>query len=525
MQIDLAYFNTLLAQWFDYLYHHHLYALILAVLITAMSIWVILKIFYRFKLKKLGNRLGLEIAAKEKECAQLNEFLETAKKQLEQAEVDLGVKNNQIEQLENTKHVLLEQVDQLNRVKALIIQSSQTLQTNFSFNEFVAMNHDDNVDNLWQKYSSITNELNQRLKSYERQNIELQQLNQQSVAKLAEQEITIVNLEESVKNHTSNLDKLKQEFEIQKLTLEERLKAVESSQRVKETIQENRFVQEPLKAIEEPTEPLATEVQPLEQFGEALVDQVQAIEESVQTIVSEKIMPVIESSLTEAEEIIESVTSKKKQGFQLLNTLKKTLHIGEKSVVNEDLPIAAETDTEQEVSERDRFSEQSILNQLQEEKHVQHSTAEAIESSPVEKTSVLPKLKSFFGKKTNESTDNIESTASFENARENISTSDIDAPKSEEKTGGFTKLKSIFGAKKNSENDADVIQQENAGLLNEIDNQAPKESPVVSKLKGFFGKNKNAIADEPEDGQEVIETLDETSGQLKGFLRKLKITK
>ena len=112
MQIDQDYLNSLLLQGLDYFHHNHLHALYAAVGGAVFGVWLILKIYYRIKLKNLGKRLGSEIAAKEQERQQLHESLEASKSQLEQAETDLGTQKNQIEQLESVKTSLQNQVDQ-----------------------------------------------------------------------------------------------------------------------------------------------------------------------------------------------------------------------------------------------------------------------------------------------------------------------------------------------------------------------------------------------------------------------------
>jgi hypothetical protein len=217
METYLPIIKTNLSDWFQLTLNNPLYAAALATVV-----WLLTAIIYSIKIAFLKKKN----IASEKARIDMQNNLNTAQQKLQLMQEELTAntgqmqKDKQLAQNEAQRAIgFEEQISQRNKQIAGIVQS---LATSIDLGERPLPVMDDiKAEGLWQQHDRAITLLTTCLRSEQQAKTELQQSFQAETAKRAEKEALLETLQTTLAAQTSQLSKLEQALEEQKLILQQ----------------------------------------------------------------------------------------------------------------------------------------------------------------------------------------------------------------------------------------------------------------------------------------------------------------
>lgn len=212
MQTYLTTINELLMQWYAIIMANPVYKTIFIAACVAAVIWFLMLVSYQVKVVRLRRQLRKADLAYEAERKLLNAELDTVKEQLQQTAVELDAKNVQVTQLETDRlsaQALLERATGLEQKAKQLVAD---LQTDFFLPALSAAQASDLSYALNHAMQNIAD----RLKIAQQQNLEVSQLRQQEQAALADKDKHIADLQSQIAVYAAQIQTLENDFKAQK---------------------------------------------------------------------------------------------------------------------------------------------------------------------------------------------------------------------------------------------------------------------------------------------------------------------
>ncbi|WP_262964807.1 coiled-coil domain-containing protein [Methylobacter psychrophilus] len=221
METYLPIIKATISDWILLAQNNPLYTLAIAILA-----WLLTAIIYSIKIGSLKNQIIVSENSHLEEQNKLNSAINAAQQQTQQMQQELAANTEQMQKDRQSAQneaeraeKIEEQLSQRNKEIAGVIQ---TLAASFDLGERpVPLMGDIKADGLWQQHDRVINLLTTRLRSEQQAKAELQQSFQAETARRVGTEALIDTLQTILAAQTSQISKLEQAFEEQKLLLQQ----------------------------------------------------------------------------------------------------------------------------------------------------------------------------------------------------------------------------------------------------------------------------------------------------------------
>jgi hypothetical protein len=217
MQVQdyLPFFQKLLLHYYQFTLENSTYAICLTV-----SVWLLMAIFYSLRIGFLNRRNRNNI----KTLIETQSSLADAQQQIQHLSEEIAANNEQIEQIKTDKESEVQRsTARQARIEWLANQLSTSiaaLTTNADLSEQFSPTADGlEVEDLWQRYSAASKQLNERLATERKSNNELQQAYSVKMAKLAEKNLQLHTMQASLDSQRQQLATLELKVEEHKTLL------------------------------------------------------------------------------------------------------------------------------------------------------------------------------------------------------------------------------------------------------------------------------------------------------------------
>ncbi|MEQ1636378.1 MAG: hypothetical protein ABL903_06775 [Methylococcales bacterium] len=237
--------KDILLNWNSVIIQSPLISVVILGAIAALTIWLLVSLYYRIKAGSVRKRLLKVIAVNEQARLQLSETLSNTAQQVQAIELELNGHKQQVEQLKAAHELSQGQIKRALAQESQIDSDLVSLQTQFFLNEPLPVKADSDTSLSWQQYRSVVNELTGRLKTGAQFQLELQQEKSKLKTLLAEQTETIQGLNQQIAAQITNVGKREQQFAAQQTQMQQQQEQLKA-----ELLQALDKLKQPLQVVE-----------------------------------------------------------------------------------------------------------------------------------------------------------------------------------------------------------------------------------------------------------------------------------